>query len=214
MIIYKAVNKINNKCYIGKTIHSLPSRKTKHIYAAKNKIDDFIFHKAIRKHGKEKFKWKTIKECKSLKEMDSLEIYYINKYNSFYGNYCGYNMIVDGSSGMRGKTQTEEHKIARRKYKHTPEAIEKIRQASIFMHKNNPGFCKGMLGKTHTEKTKEKMSFSAKENTNGSKIWTILIDNKKLIIKNLTKWCKDNNYSYQKAKWRIKNNIDLRKVYN
>lgn len=46
MIIYKAVNKINNKCYIGQTIRKLERRKCEHLYNRNNSY----FHNAIKKY--------------------------------------------------------------------------------------------------------------------------------------------------------------------
>ena len=45
MIIYKATNKINSKCYVGKTIKTLAQRKAAHVYEAKNNRNDFVFYK-------------------------------------------------------------------------------------------------------------------------------------------------------------------------
>lgn len=155
MIIYKVTNKINLKCYIGKTIKTLAQRKAAHCYEAKHKRTNFVFHKAIIKYGIDNFKWETIKKCKSVKEMDLLEEKLINKLNSFWGNGHGYNMVKDGSSGMRGKKWSKVMREKRAKYKHSPEAIEKIREASIRQYKDKPNFT--MKGRTHTEETKQLM---------------------------------------------------------
>ena len=164
MIIYKVVNKINGKCYIGKTIKSLSKRKIKHIYDS-NRKSDFVFHKAIRKYGEENFEWKIIKTCNSVDEMDKSEIEYINKFDSFYGNGNGYNMTKDNSSGMRGRNHSKTAKYIQ---------------------------SKKLMGNTHR----------ARE-------WNILINNEKVTIKNLVKWCRENNYIYVTTKYRIKNGIDL-----
>ena len=159
MIIYKATNKINSKCYIGKTIKTLAQRKGDHIYEARHRRTNFVFHKAIMKYGVDNFDWKIIKECESVKEMDKLEVDLIDKYNSFYGSGNGYNMIKDGSSGMRGKKWSTAMREKRKGYKHSPEAIEKIRQASIRQYNDKPNFT--MKGKHHTEETKKLMRESA-----------------------------------------------------
>ena len=159
MIIYKAINKINSKCYIGKSIKTLAQRKAAHVYESKHKRNDFVFHKAIKKYGIENFEWEVVKKCKSVEEMDTFEEYFINKFDSFYGNGIGYNMIKDGSSGMRGKTWSKTMREKRSKYRHSPEAIEKIRQASIKQYKDKPNFT--MKGRKHTEETKKRMRESA-----------------------------------------------------
>ena len=160
-LIYKATNKINLKCYIGKTIKTLAQRKGDHVYEAKHKKTNFVFHKALMKYGIDNFDWEIIKECKSVNEMDKSEIDLIDKYDSFYGNGHGYNMIKDGSSGMRGKKWSAVMREKRKGYKHSPEAIEKIRQASIRQYKDKPNFT--MKDRTHTEETKRLMRESALE---------------------------------------------------
>jgi len=207
MIIYKATNKINSKCYIGKTIKTLAQRKGGHVYEAKNNINDFVFHKAIMKYGINNFEWETIKECKSIKEMDTFEEYFINKFDSFYGNGFGYNMIKNGSSGMRGKKWSAVMREKREGYKHSPKTIEKIRQSSLRQYKDKPNFT--MTGRKHTEETKKLQREKSKGNTRRAKKWKFLLNGDEKIIKNLVKWCKENNYSYQKARWRIRNNTDF-----
>ena len=52
-IIYKITNIINNKVYIGQTVHSLQRRWTQHIIDAYNcKSKNNHFQNAIRKYGK------------------------------------------------------------------------------------------------------------------------------------------------------------------
>lgn len=92
MIIYKVTNLINKKVYIGQTIRTLEQRKWQHLEAAKHGCKTH-FYNAIRKYGAENFVFEIIDEASSLAELNELERYYIDKYNSVR---CGYNM-VDGS---------------------------------------------------------------------------------------------------------------------
>lgn len=160
-IIYKVTNNINGKCYIGKTISSLPRRKSQHMYEAKNERDNFVFRKAIRKYGRENFEWEIIERFNSREEMDKSEVKYIELYDSFYGTGKGYNMTKNGSSGMRGKKHSEETKEKLRSYRHTPEAKEKIRLATIERETwLNNGFT--MKGRKHSEETKRRISETTK----------------------------------------------------
>lgn len=57
-IIYRIINLINGKQYIGKTINTITERWNKHCYEAftpQNKGYNFLIHKAIRKYGKDNF---------------------------------------------------------------------------------------------------------------------------------------------------------------
>ena len=54
MIIYKVTNIINNKIYIGQTIHSLNIRKSQHERSHEYGYKT-AFSNAIKKYGKENF---------------------------------------------------------------------------------------------------------------------------------------------------------------
>ena len=90
--VYKITNKINNKSYIGKTSNSTETRWKQHKELAQQG-KGFLIHKAIRKYGVENFYIETVESDLSDEESAEMEIYYINKYDSF-GN--GYNLIIGG----------------------------------------------------------------------------------------------------------------------
>jgi len=58
-IVYKATNTVNGKFYIGVTKKSLRQRELEHYSAAKNG-SVLLFHRAIRKYGRNKFFFETI----------------------------------------------------------------------------------------------------------------------------------------------------------
>lgn len=89
--IYRITNKVNGKSYIGQTRNTVEFRWRQHINAKDNKY----FHKAIKKYGVENFKIETL-ECCNVEDLDSKEIYYIAKYNTFGEN--GYNLTKGGSA--------------------------------------------------------------------------------------------------------------------
>ena len=103
MIIYKVLNKINGKEYIGQTVGSLKIRKRKHISAALRNPGTIYFHKAIRKYGIDNFKWEILTECDTIEELNRLEIHYIKLYNTFNN---GYNLTL-GGNGSVGCIQSE-----------------------------------------------------------------------------------------------------------
>ena len=92
--IYKITNLINNKCYIGQSIHIL-IRWNKHRSAAFNNEDscyNYPLYRAFRKYGLENFSFEIIEEC-SQQELDEKELYYIEYYNSLIPN--GYNQVLN-----------------------------------------------------------------------------------------------------------------------
>ena len=95
--IYKFTNKINNKSYIGQSIN-IEERRKKHIassYYPPSNTYNTVFHQAIRKYGVDNFEFEILTLCK-IEELDSLEKYYISKYNSMVPN--GYNMTSGGEN--------------------------------------------------------------------------------------------------------------------
>lgn len=81
-------NKLNQKVYIGQS-NNIERRWSEH----KRSKDSCIIHKAIRKYGVDNFEFSIIQECEVL-DLNRLEIYYIEQYNSVFPN--GYNMTSGG----------------------------------------------------------------------------------------------------------------------
>jgi group I intron endonuclease len=154
--IYKIVNHINGKVYIGFTKRSPLVRWGEHIRHAQ-KIGGFAIQKAIAKYGFESFYFEVIYQSKDIlhchKEMEK---YFIDSYQS-HGSNGGYNMTHGGEgngipryglcnpffgkkhtketketigSKAKGRTPTEEARenmrLAQLGRKHSPETIAKI----------------------------------------------------------------------------------------
>ena len=100
--IYKIVNKINGKIYIGKTTYTITHRWIQHISAAttnkEQKDYNYLLHKAIRKYGIKNFIIEVIEEIEDENQLSLREIYWINYYNSciLEENSNGYNMTYGG----------------------------------------------------------------------------------------------------------------------
>lgn len=95
-VIYKVTNIKNNKVYIGQTSLDISKRKWLHLYEAFYNNSTLLFHRALRKHGKEMFNWDIIWEGE-VSLLNEKEIYYINKYNSHVSSKCGYNLTIGGN---------------------------------------------------------------------------------------------------------------------
>lgn len=100
-VIYKATCTISGKSYIGQTVN-FENRKKQHIWAT----DDYVFHKAIRKYGKENFNWEILEECE-VNQLDEKEIYWIAYYDT-YNN--GYNMTEGGDNATALENWKKTHK--------------------------------------------------------------------------------------------------------
>lgn len=94
MIIYRTINMVNNKFYIGKDTKNNPN------YLGSGKL----LQRAIQKYGRENFKKEILEYCDNKKLLNEREIFWINHTNA---KINGYN-IADGGHG--GNTYTEETK--------------------------------------------------------------------------------------------------------
>lgn len=99
--IYKIVNKVNNKVYIGQT-YDISKRKSAHFNDLKNnRHSNQYLQNAWNKYGGENFELIIIEKC-DLKDMDEREIYWIKYFNSMY-NQNGYNIRSGGNNLLYGK---------------------------------------------------------------------------------------------------------------
>ena len=104
MLIYRVVNKINGKSYIGKTEKSLEKRREWHLASVKQN-SKFAFHRALAKYGIESFEWLVIDTADSLSELNTKEQQYIALHESFGPK--GYNMTA-GGEGQTGWMPSEK----------------------------------------------------------------------------------------------------------
>lgn len=93
--IYKVTCNVNGKRYIGQTIN-FKNRKHIHLYSASylgHKDYDCKFHRALRKHGFNNFKWEIIEENIPIELLCIKECEYIQGFNSYKN---GYNSTIGG----------------------------------------------------------------------------------------------------------------------
>jgi len=109
--IYRIKNKINGKSYIGQS-KSVQRRWREHIRGT----EDSVISKAIRKYGEDNFTFEIIEIC-SVEDLDSREIYYIKKYETYKK---GYNMTL-GGDGVKGYGRVLSYDIV-------PEIIAELKE--------------------------------------------------------------------------------------
>ena len=138
--IYKIVNLVNGKTYIGQSVDILNHRWPNHICC----LNSGIHHNkhlqyAWFKYGEENFGFVIIEECQE-DQLDAKEMYYINLYKSYIPEF-GYNKTLGGEGGRateetRAK-MSESHKGLLGTQK------SRAKQSLKLSGKNNP-----MYGKT------------------------------------------------------------------
>ena len=144
----------NGKHYIGLTTTSLEQRTKEHKNSAKNG-DSRCIYNAIRKYEMvDTLELIEIDTADTIEELCEKEIDYIQKYNSYYINGCGYNMTY-GGEGTNGYLFTEEDRQkmseAQKKYiENNPEAREQMRERMKQHYEDNPH-----AGKEHGERMKQ-----------------------------------------------------------
>lgn len=155
--IYKYTNLINGKVYIGQTKSSLNRRSQKD---GRNYQGCRHFYNAIQKYGWENFVPEILADNLTSDEANTLEIYYIDKYDST-NRQKGYNISFGGDNA----TMSEESKRiisqkAKERYvdktknpmygkKHSSDSLQKMSNNKI--GENNP-----MYGKHLSEEAKRK----------------------------------------------------------
>jgi group I intron endonuclease len=168
MIIYKTINLINGKSYIGKDSKNNPNYLGSGIY----------LNSAIKKYGRENFKKEIIALCYTKEHLNFLEKFYIQFCNTKAPN--GYN-LADGGIGFDiGHGFTEE---ARRKMSETRKGMhpseesnrkrsETIKKIALTRPKNYyQNFISASIkinkGSHHSEEHKKKISESNKGKRHG-----------------------------------------------
>ena len=96
MVVYKIINKVNGKMYIGQTKHTAEHRFKKHIADALIVERSFAIHNAIRKYGVNNFEIQVLAKCYTLAELNHREMYYIKLFKTLYP--AGYNLDGGGKN--------------------------------------------------------------------------------------------------------------------
>lgn len=176
--VYKIINLLNGKVYIGITIQGSQTRWLHHLYEARSG-SSFPIHNAIRKYGKDSFKVEVIEEIED-KDYDYLkerEKYWIQYYDSYNRNK-GYNLTL-GGDGTFGRTHSEETKDKiRQKALGRKVSIESRKRMSDSQKKVNRDYSD--LGKRSNKKrwaNPENKLKSSLTNPNNKEILQLTLDN-------------------------------------
>lgn len=134
-IIYLIKNRLNNKVYIGQTIHSFHNR-----YGRKKRWWEIpsankYLKNSIDKYGIDNFEIYVLEFNKNIEELNVLEQSYILKYKSTNPKY-GYN-LRDG-----GENQSFSSQFVRDIRKKRGLTLEQFIEKSIFIHKNKYDYTK------------------------------------------------------------------------
>ena len=130
--IYKIINCINSKVYIGQSIE-IEKRFKQHKINSKNNIL-YPLYNAIKCYGVDNFEFIIIEEVEDINKLDQREQYWMDHYKSYDRNF-GYNLSPTAGGSKRG-------------YKHSKETRDKISISN--------------KGRIVTEETKEKIGLANK----------------------------------------------------
>ena len=162
--VYKITNTVNNKSYIGISIHEPEKRRIRdHLSGYGNRI----IANAVKKYGKDAFTYEILEANVFPELLPDLEVAYIEKFNTVAPH--GYNLNSGGdhkipseetrrklSDANRGKTLSVEHRRklseAQKGKTHSEATLRKMSEAQ--------------KGKTHSAETRRKMSEARKGEKN------------------------------------------------
>ena len=139
--IYKIVNNINGKIYIGQS-DNIARRWRQHRNRASFSTNDehIVLYRAIKKYGINNFSFEVVEEC-SREQLNEKEKYYIKLYNSEVPN--GYNLTSGGNSSFKMKLTLEQVKEIKELLKNTnisqTEIAEKFQVSQVTISDINIG---------------------------------------------------------------------------
>ena len=165
MHIYKFTHLESGRSYIGQTIQDPNQRRLEHICDSRHTKRTYHFHNALRKYGIDSFFFEVIAKASNLKELNSLEEYYVTKFDSIQN---GFNIRNPGDN----KT-------------HNPESIARMQESQKKAHarrREMNGGVEKTKKRTQVVKTwssSKKGTISTKWKNKGTKTWK-LIDGKRV----------------------------------
>lgn len=165
--IYKITNKLNNKCYIGKT-NNFKRRWINHVDFCKSQNPKKNnrcpkLYRAMRKYGIENFSIELIENQISDQEINNREIFWIESLKTIEN---GYNCVSGGQGGdtfTNNPRKDELRKIFSNNFKGRKHTIEsKLKMSENRKGNKNPQFGKPSWNKglVHTESHRKNLSIN------------------------------------------------------
>jgi group I intron endonuclease len=114
MHIYKFTHIDTGRAYVGQTTQDPNRRRLEHVCHSNHSPKSYHFHNALNLYGIDAFTFEVIAEATSVEELNSLEIKFIEQFDSITN---GFNIREGGGN----KT-------------HNPESIERMREAQRAAH--------------------------------------------------------------------------------
>lgn len=150
--IYKILNNVNGKMYIGQSIN-IKARWKDHINAL-NRGDSHcaLLQRAWNKYGQDNFSFEILELCNE-DMLDEVEVKYIEMYDTINN---GYNIETGGNKNKQLSGKTKQ--LLREAHLGKPMSDETKRK----MSSSRTGKGNGMYGKRHTAESKKKMSEAKK----------------------------------------------------
>ena len=161
--VYKITNTINNKAYIGISVHEPEKRRIRdHLSGRGNRI----IAKAVEKYGKDAFTYEILEANVFPELLPDLEVAYIANFNTVAPH--GYNLTHGGegnscSEETRRKLSGERHHFFGKQHsKEVRAKISKTLKGRALPEETKQKISKTMKGSTRPEETKQKISRSKK----------------------------------------------------
>lgn len=161
--LYRLVNRVNGKAYIGITSRSLHLRRIEHISDAMCNKSDLPIHRAIRKYGKEAFEMEELGTAETWEDLCQMEIDEIAKhkadrklYNASWGGEGALGIdrtYAKGDNNWRRRTpEGKAHLTGDKSHMRRPEHRERMR---LFNPAQRPGVMDCVKGDMNPAKRPE-----------------------------------------------------------
>lgn len=214
--VYLITNTVNSKCYIGQAI-KLRNRLKSHISNYTNERYDNPLYRAFNKYGLDKFTYQLLdvleendyKEAR--KQLDLLEIKYIETYDSYNK---GYNQTKGGDGGILGYKFTEEQKEKQKE--NTNKRINESLQCKIYLYDINSKYTYMFITPSYADhyfKWKEGTTKNMLPNILGKQKYIVYRSDKEKQIKLNKLDSKEFNSGLYKNKYSKEDYLNLRKSY-